>query len=137
MRTLPKSNQIRRPTKQEQSTPYRQITINKNTGIKNTRSDTTTHIKYFTHREGEERKKTVESPIDQHPSTCYGNSVQMKSLDSIQIFFQNVKGLTHTSGLKDYYYYVQSMTTHHIDIAGLAETNTAWQHPHLQADFRK
>lgn len=78
-----------------------------------------------------------ENPTDMHPQESYGDSIQQKDPNNIRIFFQNVKGLTHTTGMEDYYYYIQGLTSMHIDIAGLSETNTAWQHFHLQSDFRK
>ncbi|KAI2514050.1 hypothetical protein MHU86_434 [Fragilaria crotonensis] len=39
--------------------------------------------------------------------------------------------------LEDYHYYLQSIKSFHIDVAGLVETNTCWQHNHLQSDFKK
>ncbi|KAI2498098.1 hypothetical protein MHU86_16408 [Fragilaria crotonensis] len=81
-------------------------------------------------------RKIWEKPIDPDPTRSFGDTIYEKSSDSLRIYFQNVKGLTYSTGLEDYYYYVQSLTALHIDIAGLSETNTAWQHLHLQADFR-
>lgn len=78
-----------------------------------------------------------ETPIDQQPFQSFGDSIQQKDPDTIRVFFQNVKGLTFTTGMEDYYYYIQGLTAFQIDIAGLCKTNTAWQHSHLQADFRK
>jgi hypothetical protein len=78
-----------------------------------------------------------ETPIDQNPFASYGDSIQQKAPGTIRVFFQNVKGLTFTTGLEDYYYYIQGLTAFQIDIAGLSETNTAWQHLHLQSDFRQ
>lgn len=83
-------------------------------------------------------QKVWEKLLDPNPTKGFGDSIQDKPPDSIRIYFQNAKGLTYYStGLEDYYYYVQSLTLLHIDIAGLLETNTAWQHTHLQADYRR
>jgi hypothetical protein len=76
--------------------------------------------------------------MDQHPSVSFGDTIHKKAPGARRFFPQNVKGLTFSTGLEDYHYYVlQVITALQIDIAGLLETNTAWQHPHLQADFRK
>jgi hypothetical protein len=48
-----------------------------------------------------------------------------------------VKGLSHSDGFEDYKYYLSSLHAFGVDISGLAETNTAWQHAHLQQDIRK
>ena len=82
-------------------------------------------------------RRLWERPIDQHLSTRYGNSIQMKSPDSIRVFFQNVKGRTHTSGLEDSYYHVQRTIAHNIWHRRTGRDKHAWQHPHLQADFCK
>lgn len=53
----------------------------------------------------------------------------------MRVFFQNIKGLSHSHHRDDYDYYMAHLTDLNIDVAGLSETNTAWQHPFLRADF--
>ena len=55
---------------------------------------------------------------------------------TLRIFFQNVKGLTYSSGLEDYKYYMSQMAAFGVDCFGLAETNTAWQQYHLQLEYK-
>ena len=74
--------------------------------------------------------------IDVH--TSYGDQVDIRDPSHIRIFFQNTKGLTYSATGEDYDYYLSSLANMiDSDISGLAETNTAWQHFHLQADFKK
>lgn len=49
--------------------------------------------------------------------------------------FQNIKGLSHYSSGEDYEYYLQHLRDAQVDIAGLSETNTAWQHQILRHNF--
>jgi hypothetical protein len=46
-----------------------------------------------------------------------------------------VKGLTYSYTGEDYDYYMMSTQAIGADIIGMAETNTAWQHHHLQASL--
>lgn len=82
-------------------------------------------------------RKAWSTPSDPHPHNSYGDTIREKPKNGIRVFFQNVKGLSHSTGLEDYNYYMSSLKAYDVDVAGLAETNTAWQHPHLQQDFRK
>lgn len=82
-------------------------------------------------------RKAWSTPSDPSPNVSYGDTIREKSQHALRIFFQNVKGLTYSTGFEDYHYYMLSLKAYGIDIAGLAETNTAWQHQHLQQDFRK
>ena len=66
----------------------------------------------------------------------YGDEIFFKDPKSTRIMFQNVKGLTYTTSTEDYRYYLQGMSSYSADIFGMAETNTSWQHPHLQLAFR-
>ena len=76
-------------------------------------------------------------PEDANPDVSYGDDVAFKPADTMRVFFQNIKGLTHSSGCEDYKYCLNSLSSLQVDIAGLTETNTPWlQAPHLQADFR-
>ena len=74
-------------------------------------------------------------PIDSQLSKPYGDTVLQKSPGTTRIFFQNVKGLTHTSSQDDYRYYMSCLQGLDIDIAGLSETNACWAHAHLRSDF--
>lgn len=87
-----------------------------------------------THRPG---RKQWSHPIDPNPHKSYGDNIREKPKHSLRIFFQNVKGFSYSSSFDDYKYYFSSLKAYGVDIAGLAETNTAWQHPHLQQDVRK
>jgi hypothetical protein len=53
----------------------------------------------------------------------------------MRVFFQNIKGLSHSPSRDDYDYYLAHLNDLEIDVAGLAETNTAWQHKFLRYDF--
>ena len=75
-------------------------------------------------------------PIDSHSSKFYGDTVIQKAPNTTRIFFQNVKGLTHTTSQEDYRYYISCIKGLSTDIAGLSETNACWSHSHLRSDFR-
>jgi hypothetical protein len=72
--------------------------------------------------------------IDLHSS--YGQTHLVRKDTDIRIFFQNVKGLTYTASGEDYEYYLTSIRSLGIDLVGMAETNTAWTHPHLRSLLR-
>jgi hypothetical protein len=77
------------------------------------------------------------NPIDPSPANnSYGDPIIQKVTGSIRIFFQNVKGLTHTSTSEDYKYYFQCLQGLEVDLFGLSETNTCWSHYHLASDYR-
>ena len=65
----------------------------------------------------------------------YGNAI-CKDPGTVRFLFQNVKGLTHLASGDDYNYYMSSMASYDVDCFGMAETNTGWQHRHLQNDSR-
>lgn len=77
-----------------------------------------------------------QNSIDPAPSVSYGDPVIQKATGSLRIFFQNVKGLTHTTTKEDYKYYFQCIQGYDVDIMGLSETNTCWSHYHLSSDYR-
>ena len=81
-------------------------------------------------------RKSRSDPLDIHSSRSFGDSIRLKAPDSIRTFFQNVKGLTHTTTKDDYRYYLSCIQGYDIDIVGLSETNTCWSHHHLASDFR-
>ena len=82
------------------------------------------------------RRTMRTTSIDTSPEKTYGDVILQKAPNSTRLFFQNVKGLTHTTCSADYNYYMSCMRAYQVDVVGLAETNTCWSHSHLQADFR-
>jgi hypothetical protein len=68
-------------------------------------------------------------------SNIMGMQLFKKDNSTTRLFFQNVNGLTHTSTLENYRYYMSCLQSYEVDIIGLSETNTCWDHPHLKADF--
>ena len=80
-------------------------------------------------------KKFWEKPVDLQVSTSYGDPVIQKPTTATRLFFQNIKGLSTSAGKEDYRYVLDCLQTLQVDVAGLAETNTCWQHPHLRDDF--
>jgi hypothetical protein len=73
---------------------------------------------------------------DPNSSRHYGTPISVsKHQSSLRILFQNIKGLSHYSNGEDYEYYLQHFRDLQIDIAGLSETNTAWQHQFLRHNF--
>ena len=65
----------------------------------------------------------------------YGSRVTDRSPSCIRVFFQNTKGLSYSATGEDYNYYMTCTKALGADIIGMAETNTAWQHPHLRFHF--
>lgn len=73
---------------------------------------------------------------DPHVLLSYGNPITtQKHPRSIRLYFQNVKGLSYTTTREDYQYVFQSLNDIQIDIVGLAETNSAWQHNFLRNEL--
>jgi hypothetical protein len=72
---------------------------------------------------------------DQQPEVSYGDTIYTKDSAHLRIFFQNVKGLSHTTTADDYRYYATAIREFHVDLCGLAETNTPWQLLHHRQDF--
>ena len=82
-----------------------------------------------------QHRKIRADPLDPSPAKSFGDPVIQKASSSTRIFFQNVKGLSSSSGSEDYRYYLNFLQSLRVDVAGLAETNTCWTHPHLRDDF--
>ncbi|KAI2499358.1 hypothetical protein MHU86_15140 [Fragilaria crotonensis] len=80
-------------------------------------------------------RKPRTHPLDPALSKSYGDAILQKSEKTVRLFFQNVHGLTVSKGSDDYRYFLNSLQSLHVDVAGLAETNTCWQHSHLRDDF--
>ena len=77
-------------------------------------------------------RKTTDSNSGKH----YGTPISSpKQHTSLRLLFQNIKGLSHYSNGEDYEYYLQHVRDIQVDIAGLSETNTAWQHQFLRHNF--
>ena len=73
---------------------------------------------------------------DTFATSYFGDSIYAtKQPSSLRIFFQNIKGMSHSKTIEDYKYLATSLEEIHVDISGLAETNTAWQHPFLCNTF--
>ena len=74
---------------------------------------------------------------DPQANVTFGDAIIYKATGSTRVMFQNVKGLTFNPTGDDYNYYMSSMGSYSIDIFGMAETNSGWQHPHVQAKFKQ
>lgn len=83
------------------------------------------------------KRQTRLRPVDEFPELLYGDPIIQKHPESTRVFFQNVKGLTHTASGDDYGYYMACMSAYQVDVFGLAETNTCWDHTHLRTDFQQ
>ena len=81
------------------------------------------------------RKSVRQNALDLEPTRSFGDPIIQKAPDSVRIFFQNVKGLSSSACNEDYRYYLNCLQSLQVDIAGLAKTNTCWQHAHLREDF--
>ncbi|KAI2511189.1 hypothetical protein MHU86_3154 [Fragilaria crotonensis] len=81
-------------------------------------------------------RKTHRQGNDICADKTFGDSIIFKAPGTSRFFFQNVKGLTHSSSKEDYKYFLSAMASYSVDIFGMAETNTGWQHKHLQSDFQ-
>ena len=73
--------------------------------------------------------------VDIDMESAYGQPHGTKQDTDIRIYFQNVKGLTYSASGEDYDYYLSCTRNLEVDIVGMAETNTAWVHPHLRSLF--
>ena len=81
-------------------------------------------------------RRSRAKPLDTNAQKHYGAAVIQKTPSTTRLYFQNVNGLTHTSMLEDYRYYMSCLQAYEVDIVGLSETNTCWNHSHLSSDFR-
>jgi hypothetical protein len=111
------------------------------TGIKSNKSHSTTPIQrvQVPSRPGTTRRPGrfyihIEEGTDD-VLTSYGDNVNIIDSSSLRIWFQNVKGLTTSSTGEDYEYYLHNLHLLQVDIAGMAETNSPWQLPHVRSDF--
>lgn len=74
--------------------------------------------------------------VDSTPTKSYGSPIrQEKPARSLRVFYQNIKGLSHKMNSDDHDYYLSQFCDLNIDVAGLSETNTAWQHSFLRHEF--
>ena len=81
-------------------------------------------------------RKSIRVCHDTNEHKSYGDSVFTKADEHLRLFFQNTKGLSYSTTGEDYKYYLSCMKDLGVDVAGLSETNTAWQHKFLQTEFR-
>jgi hypothetical protein len=73
---------------------------------------------------------------DPHVLQSYGDPItNEKQSRTIRIYFQNIKGLSYTTTREDYKYDFNHLDDLQVDIAGLAETNSAWQHQFLRNEL--
>ena len=73
---------------------------------------------------------------DPHVLRSYGDSItNAKQPRTIRIYFQNIKGLSYTTTREDSKYVFNHLANLQVDIAGLAETNSAWQHQFLRNEL--
>ena len=87
------------------------------------------------HRPGRLIKERTNGDLQANSS--FGDPVIFKAPGTARFLFQNVKGLTHSTSNEDYKYYMQGMSSYAADVFGMAETNTCWQHPHLQLALKE
>ena len=74
---------------------------------------------------------------DLEANETFGDAIVYKSPGTTRFMFQNVKGLTYNKSGDDYNYYLSSMLSFSINVFGMAETNSGWQHHHVQTKFRQ
>ena len=74
---------------------------------------------------------------DKAANVTYGDAIVYKDPKTIRFMFQNVKGLTYSSSGEDYKYFLSSMLSYSVDVFGMAETNSGWQHAHMQSTFKQ
>ena len=74
--------------------------------------------------------------LDTVAHISFGDPIIYKDPLSTRFMFQNVKGMTYSTGCEDYKYFLSAMMSYSVDLYGMAETNTGWQHNFLQSDFR-
>ena len=72
---------------------------------------------------------------DPNEHLSFGDSIYKWTPSWLRIFFQNAYGLTYSTGGEDYKYYMKCLKDLNVNVAGICETNRAWQHPHLRAGF--
>jgi hypothetical protein len=84
-------------------------------------------------------RKIIRQPLDETPHQSYSDLIYEQFPDSTRFFSHNVKGkgLTQSLSRDDYAYYMSTLHSLNVDIAGLAETNSAWSHTHLQTDLKQ
>ena len=99
----------------------------------NSKKDTTRNPKLIANnRPG---RTTHRKSTDNNPDLHYGDSVHTKQANHLRIFFQNTKGLTYSKPPTDFEYYFSNLHDIKVDIAGMAETNIAWQHHYIRSEL--
>ncbi|KAI2496031.1 hypothetical protein MHU86_18504 [Fragilaria crotonensis] len=74
---------------------------------------------------------------DDAANSTFGDAIVYKAPDTTRFMFQNVKGLTYNQSGDDYNYYLSSMISYSIDVFGMTETNSGWQHHYVQSKFKQ
>lgn len=116
-------------------TPSASEPVSRATPINQTKNQTgttktTTHI--ANNRPG---RIATRKSTDKHPAQHYGDTIQTKHEDHVRIFLQNSKGLTYSKPPTDFEYYFSSLHDIKVDIAGMVETNIAWQNPFIRSEL--
>ena len=74
---------------------------------------------------------------DPDANVTFGDSIIYKAPGTSRFMFQNVKGLSYNQSGDDYNYFLSSMLSFSIDVFGMAETNSGWQHQYVQDKFKQ
>ncbi|KAI2496067.1 hypothetical protein MHU86_18439 [Fragilaria crotonensis] len=67
----------------------------------------------------------------------FGDAIIYKDPGTTRLMFQNVKGLSYSPTGDDYRYFLSAMRSYSVDIFGMAETNSGWQHSYIQSTFKQ
>lgn len=65
----------------------------------------------------------------------YGDDIAEVCPGTVRIFFQNVRGITSTQDDEDTAHIMSIMNDLHVDVMGLAETQTPWKSPDLRGKY--
>ena len=77
-------------------------------------------------------------PQDSSYMLSFGADFNIKDASHTRIFYQNIKGLSVSTGCEDFKYCLSSLHNLQVDYCGIVETNLPWtQAPHLQSEFRQ
>ena len=117
------------------SVPSHQKKVTQTNNNNNSSNPTSDKNKLLPAHQRPNRKLRRTSPDPDH-TLSYGTPISYpKHKSSIRILHQNIKGLSHNLSCEDYEYYLTHLRDLQVDIAGMSETNTAWQHQYLRQTF--
>ena len=74
---------------------------------------------------------------DTNHSLFYGDDIADIRSGTLRIFFQNVRGITSTNDDEDTAHIMSIMHDLHVDVMGLAETQTPWKQQELRNKFHQ